>query len=204
MAHDLRKRNAHERAGTRAGDAGEEVLPAHAGINDDRDRAEAEEREDRGDERQALSDHHQRAVASRDAGGAEARPPSGSFGIELGETEREVVDVTGGRAAPRNLERRRGGAGGRHEREMARDIGVGVGRWHVGRKARAKRQWAPPDQAELSDGATRSRSACHGSTRSLSFVGVRAIWARTERFAIRVASMPSFLAMWSRSVLMRS
>ena len=69
VAHDLGERNAEQHAGLRAGDAGEEIFPAHAGIDDDGHGAELEEREGRGDERQALADHHEHAVAAPHARG---------------------------------------------------------------------------------------------------------------------------------------
>jgi len=122
--------------GRGARDAGEEVLSAHAGIDDDRDGAEPEERKDGGDERQTLAHHHEGAVAASDAGGGEAGTPGADLNVELREAEREVINRPGGGAAAGNLEGGRGGPGGGHEREMTRDVGVGGGRRHDAKGSR--------------------------------------------------------------------
>ena len=102
-AEDACERDAHEGGGAGAGDAGEEVFEAHAGVDHDRYGTEGEEGEGGGNERQALADHQQCAVAGLHAGGGEAELPSGDFGGEFGEGEREVVDIAGRGAAAGNL-----------------------------------------------------------------------------------------------------
>ena len=150
MTHGLRHQDSDQRAGTRTGDAREKVFPAHAGVDDDRHGTELEKGESSGDERQALPHHHQRAVTPADSGGGQAAAPGADLGVELGKAEREVVDITGARATAGDFERGGIGPGGGHEREVARDIGVGGrfdglragGRRHGGEtKARAKTPW---------------------------------------------------------------
>ena len=63
-ARRMGERNADKGFGFHLGDAGQQVLAAHAGIYEDRYRAKFEERECDGDEIQTRSEHHQRALAS--------------------------------------------------------------------------------------------------------------------------------------------
>ena len=102
-ADDLRERDADEGAGARARDAGEESFQAHPRVDDHGHCANFEEREGGGDERQALADHLEGAVAALDAGGVEARLPRGDFGVEFGEGEGKIVDVARARATARDF-----------------------------------------------------------------------------------------------------
>jgi hypothetical protein len=106
MAHHLRQRDAEEGAGLRARDAGEKVFPSHAGIDDHGHRAELEEGESGGDQRQALAHHDQHAVAWADAARGEFRGPRIHFLIEFVEREREIVDPSVGGPSPRHFDRR--------------------------------------------------------------------------------------------------
>ncbi len=125
MAEHAGEWDADERGGARAGDAGEEVFQAHAGVDDDGHRAEGKQGEGGGDERQALAHHEERAVTGPDAGGGKAGLPRGDLGGEFGESEREVIDVAGGGAAAGDFEGGCRGLRGGHEPEVAGDIGVG-------------------------------------------------------------------------------
>ena len=123
MAHDLREGDAEQDAGLGAGDAGEEVLPAHAGVDDDRHGAEFEQGEGGGDERQALAHHHEHAVTGAHALAGEMGDPGIHFGVEFAEREREVVDAAIGRPAPGNLDRGCVRLAGRHQGQVPGDVG---------------------------------------------------------------------------------
>ena len=122
-ADDLGPRDAHQDAGQGAGDAGEEVTPTHAGVDHHGNGAEFEQSEGRGDERQPLAHHDQRAVAGPYTTSSESGAPGVHLGVEFGEAEDEVVDVAGARAAAGHLDGRLIGLACRHQRQMARDVG---------------------------------------------------------------------------------
>ena len=75
-ADELGERDAEQHPGPGAGHAGEEVAQAHAGIDHHRHGAELEKRKGRGDERQALPHHDERAIAGAHARGPTAARPT--------------------------------------------------------------------------------------------------------------------------------
>ena len=99
MTEQLGEGKPQQHAGSRTRDAREEVFPAHARVNDHRYGAELEEREGGGDQRQALADHHEDAVAALHALALEPDDPRIDLGAEFGEGKRQVVNGAGGGAA---------------------------------------------------------------------------------------------------------
>ena len=157
MAHDLRPRDAEEHPGLRAGDAGQKTFPPHAGIDDHGHGAEFEEGEGGGDQRQALADQHEDAVAALDALALEPRAPGLDLGLEFGEGKYQVVNGAGGGAAARNFHRRMIRLARRHQRQVAGDVG---GRGHEQRvrvdgglaslRAAVRRDADPPNRSYFS------------------------------------------------------
>ena len=123
MADDLGKRDAEQNARLRSRDAGEKVSQAHAGIDHNRDGAEFEKRESRGDQRQALVNHHECPVPWPDTAGQEPRAPRIDLGIELGEGEHQIIDLAGRGPAARYLHRGTGWLARSHPGQVARDVG---------------------------------------------------------------------------------
>ena len=157
MTEQLGEGKPQQHAGSRTRDAREEVFPAHARVNDHRYGAELEEREGGGDQRQALADHHEDAVAALHALALEPDDPRIDLGAEFGEGKRQVVNGAGGGAAARDFHRRIIRLARRHQRQVAGDVGglgheqrVRVDGGLASLRTTVRRDADPPSRSEFS------------------------------------------------------